>query len=82
MNELTNPTKRDKMSDKINRYGNYRIRLEGSTLIIEIETDFDKVDVQPSASRKSMVIATTGGAKHPAGMDPEVKLNLTLYKRL
>lgn len=69
------------MVGKINRYGNYNIRVDGTTLIIEIETDPAKVDMQPSSSGKSLVISTTGGAKHPEGMGPDVKLNLTLYVR-
>ncbi len=69
------------MADKIGRYGNFQTIMNGTKLIIEIETDPNKVDMQPSSSGKSMVISTTGGAKPVDGMSPATRLNLTLYMR-
>ena len=69
------------MPDQISRYGNYSFSMDGTKLIIAIETDPAKVDIQPSSSGKSLVIATTGGAKHPTGMSDATRLNLTLYVR-
>ena len=70
------------MTDKIDRYSNVTTHMEGTKLIIEVETDANKVDIQPSASAKSMVIATTGGAKPIQGLPQKVRLNLTLYSKL
>jgi len=65
------------MSVKISRYENLDIRQQGTKLVIEIETDETQVDVQPSGSGKTLVIATTGGAKRHNG----VSINLTVYRK-
>jgi len=51
--------------------------MEGTVLTLRIETDETKVQVTPSASGKTMVIATTGGAQKIEGLS----LNLTLYRK-
>ena len=65
------------MATKIDRYDNVKVSKDGSKLIIEIETDKEKVDAQPSGSGKSVVLATTGGARQVDGL----RLNLTLYRK-
>ena len=61
----------------IDRYANCNVKMDGTKLVIEIETDPKKVDIQPSASGKTRVVSTTGGAMAVEG---GLKLNLTLYK--
>ena len=62
---------------KISRYDNVSTEVEDGVLTIRIVVDESKVDVQPSGSGKTLVIATTGGAI-PVGA---LKLNLTLYRK-
>ena len=59
----------------MNTRDNVSIRQEGTQIIITIETDPAKVQEVRSASGKSMVTATTGGAAKVG----DYKLNLTLY---
>ena len=63
---------------KISRYENCTIERSGTKLVITIETDEEKVDAQPSGSGKSVVLATTGGARK---LHDELQLNLTLYRK-
>jgi len=56
---------------------NIKTEMDGTTLVIRIETDEEKVQVTPSASGKTLVIATTGGATKIDGRS----LNLTLYRK-
>lgn len=65
------------MPEKISRYDNLEVRQEGTKLVIEVETDEAKVDVAPSSSGKTLVIATTGGAKRVDGLS----VNLTVYRK-
>lgn len=69
-------TKEDKVA-KVSRYDNVYVTRDGTKLVITIETDEQKVDVQPSGSAKSLVLATTGGARRLDGLS----LNLTLYRK-
>lgn len=62
---------------KISRYENVQVERTGTKLVITIETDEEKVDAQPSGSGKSVVLATTGGARQINGL----RLNLTLYRK-
>lgn len=66
------------MASKISRYENIATTVENGTLVIRINIDETKVDAQPSKSGKTLVVATTGGAK-PVG-DTPLRLNLTLYR--
>ena len=61
----------------ISRYENVKVEVKDGKLVIECNLDEDEVDVQPSGSGKTMVIATTGGATRIGGMS----LNLTLYRK-
>ena len=63
---------------KISRYGNFTVEQVGTKIVVTIETDEEKVDVQLSKSGKSLVIATTGGAHK---LPDERILNLTLYRK-
>jgi hypothetical protein len=60
----------------ISRYDNVKTEIKDGKLYIEVNLNEDEVDVQPSVSGKTMVIATTGGAQRVGDM----KLNLTLYR--
>ncbi len=66
------------MSTKLNTRDNVRTTIEGTTLVIRIELDPSKVELVPSASGKTRVIATTGGAKK---MDDGTTINLTVYRK-
>lgn len=57
-------------------YSNVNSHMEGTTLVIEVETDENEVDVRPSKSGKTMVVATTGGAQKVNGL----RVNLTVYR--
>ena len=67
------------MADKIDRYENVQATIEGDELVIRCNINEDQVDAQPSASRKTLVLATSGGAIRIPGT--ELKLNLTLYRK-
>lgn len=67
------------MVDKISRYDNVRTEVANGEVLIRINIRENEVDVQPSASGKTMVIATTGGAMRLNGTP--LKLNLTLYRK-
>ena len=63
---------------KISRYENVQVDRDSTKLVSTIETDEQKVDAQPSGSGKSVVLATTGGARK---LHDELRLNLTLYRK-
>lgn len=67
------------MAEKIDRYENVQVALADGKLTIICNVNEDEVDVQPSQSGKTLVIATTGGAMRIAGS--ELRLNLTLYRK-
>ncbi len=62
---------------KISRYSNVQMKMEGTKLVIEVETSTEKVECERSASGKSMVIATTGGAQKIGNLS----VNLTVYTK-
>ena len=66
------------MTDKLSRYDNVETRWEGTRLIVEMETDPNKVEAAPSSSGKTTVYATTGGATK---VGKDMTLNLTLYTK-
>ena len=63
---------------KIDTRNNVRTTIEGTTLVIRVELDPAKVELTPSASGKTRVIATTGGGKK---MDDGTTINLTIYRK-
>lgn len=65
------------MTEKIDRYDNVDASIKDGILTIKILLDETKVDVQPSASGKTLVVATTGGAMKIGFF----KLNLTVYRK-
>jgi len=67
------------MNGKISRYENVKTQVANGKLTIEINIRENEVDVQPSQSAKTLVIATTGGALSISGTP--LKLNLTLYRK-
>lgn len=67
------------MAGKIDRYQNIRVMVEGDELIIRCNINESQVDVQPSASGKTFVLATSGGAAHVPGTN--LKVNLTVYRK-
>jgi hypothetical protein len=59
---------------------NVVVKMEGSVLHIMVETDQKKVSATPSASGKTVTLATTGGYQWGvAGSD--VVVNLTVSRR-
>ena len=66
------------MSTKIDTRSNVRTTIEGTTLVIRVELDPAKVELTPSASGKTRVIATTGGGKK---LDDGTTINLTVYRK-
>ena len=64
---------------KLNRYENVQVEAKDGKLVITCVIDEAQVDVQPSASGKTLVLATTGGAQIVPGS--ALKLNLTLYRK-
>ncbi|MCK4302664.1 MAG: hypothetical protein KAY24_00290 [Candidatus Eisenbacteria sp.] len=64
---------------KISRYDNVDIDILDGVMTIRIQLDEEVVNVQPSSSGKTLVLATTGGAR-PVG-DRDLKLNLTVYRK-
>jgi hypothetical protein len=67
------------MSEKIDRYDNWTVEIAEGVLSIYINVDESEVDVQPSQSGKTLVIATTGGAKRVP--NSPLRLNLTVYRK-
>ena len=61
----------------ISSRNNIAMRKDGTTLVLEIETDPSKITTNRSKSGKSLVVATTSGAV-PV-LDTDLKLNLNLY---
>lgn len=66
------------MSAKLNTRDNVRTTIEGTTLVIRVELDPSKVELVPSASGKTRIIATTGGGKK---MDDGTTINLSVYRK-
>lgn len=62
---------------KISRYDNVQTEVQDNHLVITVNLDETEVDVQRSASGKTLVIATTGGATKVNG----VSVNLTVYRK-
>ena len=67
------------MSTKISRYENIKAEIVNGELVIRINIHENEVDCQPSASGKTVVVATTGGAMKVVGSP--LLLNLTLYRK-
>lgn len=67
---------------KIDRYDNIECSIEDGILTMRVCVNETEVDVQPSKSGKTLVMATTGGAMRVAGSGiPPLLLNLTLYRK-
>ena len=66
------------MSSKIDTRNNVRTTIEGTTLVIRVELDPTKVELVPSASGKTRIIATTGGGKK---LDDGTTINLSVYRK-
>lgn len=66
------------MTEKTSRYDNLETEIVDNYLIIRCHLDENQVDVQPSASGKTLVIATSGGAIR---IGENLRLNLTLYRK-
>ena len=64
---------------KIDRYDNCEMNVTDGVLTVKIIVDESKVDVQPSSSGKTLVVATSGGAVKVNGTP--LKLNFTLYRK-
>ena len=62
--------------------GNVDIQVKGTQLVITVETDLAKVDAAPSASGKTLTIATPGGYRWGLGPNADLGLNLTLSQRV
>lgn len=58
-------------------YENVECVVEGGKLVITIDLDPRRVGFHPSKSGKSVVVATTGGARTVSN---GTKLNLTVYQ--
>jgi len=67
------------MTDKISRYDNVMTKIADGVLTITILVDETEVDVQPSKSGKTVVLATTGGARKIE--HSPLRLNLTVYRK-
>lgn len=65
--------------NKIDRYDNCEMSVTDGILTVKIVVDESKVDVQPSSSGKTLVVATSGGAVKVNGT--VLKLNFTLYRK-
>ena len=61
----------------ISNRANIQVSMEGTIMVLKIETDEKNVQVTPSSSGKTLVIATTGGAQKVEGLS----LNMTLYRK-
>ena len=64
---------------KIDRYDNCEMKVKDGVLTVKMVVDETKVDVQPSGSGKTLVIATSGGAVKVNGTP--LKFNFTLYRK-
>jgi hypothetical protein len=64
---------------KVNRYENYKIEVVDRKLIVTINIDESQVEVAPSSSEKTMIVATTGGAVNVP--NTALKLSLNLYRK-
>jgi len=63
----------------VSRYDNVNVSVEGSEVVIRCRVE--DVQAAPSASGKTMVFATTGGARAVPVGDGVMQLNLTLYQK-
>ena len=63
---------------KIGRYENHEFSVEDNILTIKVNLDEEEVDVKPSKSGKTQVLATSGGAVRIPGT--EYRVNLTVYR--
>lgn len=69
-----------KLVGMISTRDNVRTEMDGTVLVLRIETDEEKVNARPSGTGKTMVIATTGKAAIIDLRDGRLaSLNLTLY---
>lgn len=66
---------------KIDSRANVNIRMDGTKMVIEVETDSQKVNAQPSTSGKTLTVATTGGYRWGLGSSGEFGVNLTVSRR-
>jgi hypothetical protein len=66
------------MSAKMNTRDNVRMTIEGTTLVVRVELDPAKVELVPSSSGKTRIVATTGGA---AKLEDGTAVNLTVYRK-
>ncbi len=62
---------------KISRYQNVNIEMNGTKLVITMETDPEKVEYERSGTGKTLVVATTGGAQKVGNLS----VNLTVYTK-
>ena len=69
-----------KAASRISSRENVKVTLEGTRILIEIETDPAKVETVPSGSGKSIVIASTGGNRPLPGTD--LVMGLNLYRKV
>lgn len=66
---------------KIDGRANVQIQMNGTKMVIEVETDPDKVNATPSSSGKTLTVATTGGYRWGLGNDGTLGVNLTVSRR-
>ena len=64
----------------MNRYDNVKVEVDGDEVLIRCSVGQD-VQSAPSASGKTMVYATTGGARVVEVDGARFSLNLTLYQK-
>lgn len=62
----------------MNAKENVLIKMVGTKMVIEVETDLSKVSANPSASGKTLTVGTTGGILWQAG---GLGVNLTVSKK-
>lgn len=67
------------MTAKTDRYNNWDATIEDGKLTITINIDESQVNVQPSKSGKTLVVATTGGFARVSGSS--LSLSLTLCRK-
>jgi len=66
----------------INPVGNLDMSMEGSVLVIKIETDEAKLSERFSGSGKSRTLATSGGNIAVRVADGMAKLGLNMYRKI
>ena len=62
----------------MNSRENVNITWDGTKLVITVETDPAKVEQAASASGKSLMVGTTGGARK----ERDLEINLNVYRRV